>query len=59
MCKKRGGNSLALTPFHEFILGYCGVVGLGGWGFGWMEENKKSGGGDVRAFALAWDGEWD
>ena len=24
-----------------------------------MEENKKSGGGDVRAFALSWDGEWD
>ena len=33
---------------------------LGGMvGFGWMEENKKSGGGDVRAFALSWDGEWD
>ena len=28
-------------------------------GFGWMEENKKSGGGDVRAGALAWDDEWD
>ena len=28
-------------------------------GFGGMEENKKSGGGDVRAKALAWDGEWD
>ena len=28
-------------------------------GFGWMEENKKSGGGDVRAEALAWDDEWD
>ena len=23
--------------------------GVGWWGFGWMEENKKSGGGDVRA----------
>ena len=44
------------------------MVGLvGGW-VGWwvwmdvlcgMEENKKSGGGDVRAFALSWDGEWD
>ena len=31
-----------------------------GWvGFGWMEENKKSGGGDVRAEALSWDYEWD
>ena len=34
------------------------------WGFvdswdGGMEENKKSGGGDVRAEALSWDGEWD
>ena len=28
-------------------------------GFGWMEENKKSGGEDVRAEALSWDGEWD
>ena len=26
---------------------------------GGMEENKKSGGGDVRAKALSWDGEWD
>ena len=24
-----------------------------------MEENKKSGGGDVRAEALSWDDEWD
>ena len=24
-----------------------------------MEDNKKSGGGDVRAEALSWDGEWD
>ena len=30
MCKKRGENSLALTPFHEFILVYCGVVDLVG-----------------------------
>ena len=38
-------------------MGWDGV----GWdgGLGWMEENKKSGGGDVRAEALAWDGEWD
>ncbi len=31
-------------------------------GWAWlsgMEENKKSGGGDVRAEALSWDGEWD
>ena len=24
-------------------------IWVGWWGFGWMEENKKSGGGDVRA----------
>ena len=36
------------------------------WGWAWwdggfcgMEKNKKSGGGDVRAKALSWDGEWD
>ena len=28
-------------------------------GLSGMEENKKSGGGDVRAEALSWDGEWD
>ena len=30
-----------------------------GWWLCGMEENKKSGGGDVRTFALSWDGEWD
>ena len=48
---------------------YRGLVGWGyldfgflGWilgGFCEMKENKKSGGGDVRAKALAWDDEWD
>ena len=42
--------------------------GVEGWGWVWlewdgglsgMEENKKSGGGDVRAKALSRDGEWD
>ena len=34
---------------------------LGWWSCGHcgMEMNKKSGGGDVRAKALAWDDEWD
>ena len=27
----------------------CSFFWVGWWGFGWMEENKKSGGGDVRA----------
>ena len=31
-----------------FLGGFCG-----------MKEIKKSGGGDVRAEALAWDDEWD
>ena len=34
-------------------------MGFWGCGLGGMEENKKSGGGDVRAEALAWDDEWD
>ena len=45
-----------------FLL-FGGMSGLewdGGMvGFGWMEENKKSGGGDVRAEALSWDDERD
>ena len=39
----------------------CGFGGLA-WrdgGFRCMEMNKKSGGGDVRAKALSWNGEWD
>ena len=49
----------------ENFAGFEGWWGLwdlwdgGDGGFGWMEENKKSGGGDVRAEALSWDGEWD
>ena len=43
-------------------------IGVWGWiysdfgflgGFCGMKEIKKSGGGDVRAKALAWDDEWD
>ena len=37
----------------------CGDVGMWGCGHCGMEMNKKSGGGDVRAEALSWDGEWD
>ena len=36
-----------------------GVCGFVGWWLCGMEENKKSGGGDVRAEALSWDGEWN
>ena len=36
-----------------------GLGGMVGWWDGGMEENKKSGGGDVRAEALSWDNEWD
>ena len=39
--------------FGFWILGW--ILG----GFCGMEEIKKSGGGDVRAKALAWDDEWD
>ena len=48
-------------------LSFTAILNLEGWwdgaewdgGFSGMEENKKSGGGDVRAEALAWDDEWD
>ena len=57
----------SISPHFFFVFLF------GGWWWGWwlcgmwlcgmwlcgMEENKKSGGGDVRAFALSWDGEWD
>ena len=53
--------------FQNADWGLGGLVGFVDWGWwiGWdswirgMEENKKSGGGDVRAEALSWDGEWD
>ena len=39
----------------------CGFGGLAWWdgGFRCKEMNKKSAGGDVRAKALSWNGEWD
>ena len=43
--------------YQKGMLLFLEVCGFGG--FRWMEENKKSGGGDVRAEALSWDGEWD
>ena len=44
------------VPFYG--VGWWGLWAL--WnGFCGMEINKKSGGGDVRAKALSWDGEWD
>ena len=39
--------------------GDVGMWGCGHCGHCGMEMNKKSGGGDVRAGALSWDGEWD
>ena len=53
-----------------FIWGWVHIIYIGVWGwiyldFGFlggfcgMKEIKKSGGGDVRAKALAWDDEWD
>ena len=44
----------SISPHFFFVFLFGGWDGLCG-----MEENKKSGGGDVRAFALSWDGEWD
>ena len=45
----------SISPHFFFVF----LFGGGGDGFVGMEENKKSGGGDVRAEALSWDGEWD
>ena len=46
----------SISPHFFFVFLFGGMVG---WWLCGMEENKKSGGGDVRAFALSWDGEWD
>ena len=40
-------------------LGGMEVGGMEVGGLSGMEENKKSGGGNVRAEALAWNDEWD
>ena len=48
--------------FQNADWGLGGLVRFVGWWDSWirgMEENKKSGGGDVRAEALSWDGEWN
>ena len=40
------------------MVGICGTVGFGWWVL--MDgKEQKVGGGDVRAEALSWDGEWD
>ena len=51
---------------HIIYIGVWVMDLFGFWIFGWilggfcgMKEIKKSGGGDVRAEALAWDDEWD
>ena len=36
-----------------------GILRMDFWVDFGIKEIKKSGGGDVRAFALAWDDEWD
>ena len=44
----------------RFVVWRVGILGgFWGCGLGGMEEIKKSGGGDVRAKALARDDEWD
>ena len=63
---KKTTHSARISPlFCVYFYGYFdswrdgGLGGMGVGGLGGMEENKKSGGGDVRAEALAWDNEWD
>ena len=47
------------AKYFSTVLSFTAIFDSGcliwwGWvGFGWMEENKKSGGGDVRAEALS------
>ena len=48
----------SISPHFFFVFLFGGGWVCGMWLCG-MEENKKSGGGDVRAEALSWDGEWD
>ena len=50
-------TALSFTAIFDSGCLICG--GWEGWVLGWMKMNKKSGGGDVRAEALSWDGEWD
>ena len=68
MCKKKGRKFVGFDPISRVHFGLLWCGGFGGMGLlmdgGFcglcgMEENKKSGGGDVRAEALSWDGEWD
>ena len=59
-----GGLVRFVGWWDSWIRGFVGFVDwwdswIGDGGLGCMEENKKSGGGDVRAKALAWDDEWD
>ena len=44
--------------YRGFGDGFVWILDFWG-GFCGMKEIKKSGGGDVRAEALAWDDEWD
>ena len=54
-----GGLVGFVDSWDSWIRGIRGLVGFVDSWDGGMEENKKSGGGDVRAEALSWDGEWD
>ena len=48
-----------LFHLRLFLIALLDLVRFGGMGLGGMEENKKSGGEDVRAEALSWDDERD
>ena len=63
-----GMGNMKFGIFQNADWGLGGLVRFVDWWDSWdswdswiggMEENKKSGGGDVRAGALSWDGEWD
>ena len=53
------GRAQNIAPLQVGGIDAIDDMGFWGCGLGGMKEIKKSGGGDVRAEALAWDGEWD
>ena len=58
--RRYGGWWVGVKPkTGGFVFGGSGDRCYSGYGLGGMKEIKKSGGGDVRAEALAWDDEWD
>ena len=58
---QRGQDQKGMLLVLGWIDAIDAIADMGFWGcgLGGMEENKKSGGGNVRAEALSWDDECD